>query len=347
MTQLPTFQSGEIAFAAYRESLIASLASDQTGAKLALLFYAVTELGWSELKPSIIAWSKRLKSRRVVAYVGTDHAITDPQALQQMSSDGVDVRLLVRYRGIYHPKVVWLSGPRHHLVWVGSNNLTREGLLNNIECATLVKSTSPHPDFQRWVQAIDQASTSLTPELLNEYQRERDAYGAARVAAGTFTWSRKEEPPAPPPVQRRRRQQPPPDPPALPAVAQPGDLLIEVMPRETGQGGKQVQLPKAAGVQYFGLADRIGASRQIRLSYQGGHNPRMLTMTIFDNNTIRLVLNELDYRDRPCVIVFHRTAPNDYQYEIVQRSILPTRYRRILDACVRQTRTGSRRWGIA
>ena len=351
--QLPTFQGGEFAFAAFRESLLSTLKSDSKSDSLYLLFYAVTDLGWMEFRTSVAEWLRRRTGRQAIAYVGTDHAITDPQALQRMLDDGIDVRIMMRYAGIFHPKVVWLSGTDQHVIWVGSNNLTREGLRNNIECATLVRSDTLSRDFHRWIGAIDQAASPLTTELLEEYQQERDEYGESRASAGTFTWSKKEEPPAPAAtpssttraratvVAARQTSS------AVFRVAQTGDLIMEVMPRETGQGGKQVQLPKAAAVQFFGLPNRVGASRQIRLSYQGGINPRTLTMSIFANRTSRLVLSELDYRDRPCVLVFHRTNRNSFEYETVQRSIAPARYRQILNLCIRQTRQGSRRWGIA
>ena len=107
-----------------------------------------------------------------------------------------------------------------------------------------------------------------------------------------------------------------------------------------------MQLPKAAVVRFFGLADRIGASRQLGLTPSGSTARRALTMTIFGNNTARLSINELDYRDRPCVIVFHKTGNAEFQFEIVRQSIYPDRYRSLLAACTNQTRAGSRQWTI-
>ena len=118
------------------------------------------------------------------------------------------------------------------------------------------------------------------------------------------------------------------------------------MPRETGPDGKQIQLPKDAVVRFFGLDNRIGASRQLTLTPIGSQRPRALTMTLFANNTARLSLAELDYRDRPCVIVFHPTGNHRFAFEIVQRSIFPTRYRGLVRLCANQTRSDSRRWAI-
>lgn len=73
---------------------------------------------------------------------------------------------------------------------------------------------------------------------------------------------------------------------------------------------------------------------------------RELTMTLFSNRTVRLVINELEYRDRPCVVLFHRTGSDRYLFEIIPESIFPTRYRSLLALCDRQTHPKSRRWGI-
>ena len=125
---------------------------------------------------------------------------------------------------------------------------------------------------------------------------------------------------------------------------QAGDLVVEIMPRETGPGGKQIQLPVTAAREFFGLAD----AQEITLAERGRpESIRHLTMTMFPNHTARLAISELEYRDRPCVILFHRVGTHRYEFEIVRESIVPKHYRQLLrERCNRQTRQGSRRWGI-
>ena len=70
-------------------------------------------------------------------------------------------------------------------------------------------------------------------------------------------------------------------------------------------------------------------------------------MTVYRNNTARLVIQELEYRDRPCVIVFHLVGPDQYEFEIVRESVVPRQYRRLIEEhCDRKSRSGARRWGI-
>ena len=118
------------------------------------------------------------------------------------------------------------------------------------------------------------------------------------------------------------------------------------MPLETGLDGKQIQLPKAAAVEFFGLGDHAGATRLLSLTQKSIDDVRTLRMTIFGNNSVRLSINALDYRDRPCVMIFRALDENKFRFEIVQRSIFPMRYGALLKLCQRQTRAGSRRWTI-
>lgn len=59
------------------------------------------------------------------------------------------------------------------------------------------------------------------------------------------------------------------------------------MPRETGADGKQIQLPKAAAITFFGLQDRIGASKVIYLAMTDGFvkEPAVATRENFDVRT--------------------------------------------------------------
>lgn len=346
--QLPTFTSASWTVSALLDSLKSELQADTSCKQLYLLAYAVTLSGWEELRHVITTWKSHNGERTVAAYVGTDHALTDPEALRKMRQDGIAINLMTTYSGIFHPKVLWLSGPRHNLVWVGSNNVTRDGLLHNIEFATLIKSAEVNPDLQRWLNAVQHGSEPLTDRHLTSYETERRTFAAKRAETGTFTWSMRKEPAAPPSPPTPPAPTATPTPPVPPRILRgvAGDLVVEVMPLETGLDGKQMQLPKAAVVGFFGLTDAVGASRRITLTPIGTTARRTLTMTLFGNNTARLSINELDYRDRPCVIVFRRTTRAEYEFEIVRQSIYPDRYRRLLTQCTDQTRAGSRRWGL-
>ena len=328
---LPTWTSGKWTVAAFRDSLVSTLKADRSCQILAMYFYAVTRSGWEQVRQPVLHWKGRAELRNVLLFVGTDHGITDPSALKQISEDGVDVRLMLEYHGVFHPKVVWLKGTKKHVVWVGSNNLTRDGLLNNVEFAMLVRAQEIPMSLDRWTRSIESASAALTPDLLKSYERQRQQFEArrARAEATTFTWNRKVEP-------LKKMATPPVD---------ADNLIVEVMPRETGGNGRQLQLPMRAASEFFGVKG-IGSSKTVSLRAKDGSVSRTLTITVFRNNTVRIVISDLEYRDRPCVIVFRRRANKDFEYEIVPRSIFPSRYRTLLTLCTEKTGNKSRRWGI-
>jgi hypothetical protein len=246
-----------------------------------------------------------------------------------MKQSGVDVRIMETYRGVFHPKVVWLADKDVNLIWVGSNNLTRDGLVNNVECSVLIRARTVPNDFIRWVQEIESGSCVLSESLLKSYKEEREDFEKrqTKASAAVFTWSKKKEPKSSKGISARS-----------------GDLILEIMPEET-RGGNQIQIPKEAAKDFFGLSE-IGEQKEIILQPFGTTQRRRLIITVFENNTVRLSINELEYGDRPCVVIFQKTTGSHIVFEIVPQNIFPTRYKDLLRKCTRQTRRGSRRWGI-
>lgn len=326
---LPTGSFDTWNITALRDSLASELAKDKLSSSLAMFFYAVTTSGWSEIRKPVERWMRGKAARSVVAYVGTDHALTDPAAITLMIRSGLDVRLMKTYRGVFHPKVIWLTGGPQNCVWAGSNNLTRDGLLHNIEFAVLIKARKALPQLAQWAKEVASSSVPASDELLSSYKAEREKFQQKQASANstTFTWSKKKEP-------EKSKNTP----------VGKGDLIVEIMPEET-RGGNQIQLPKQAAREFFSLAE-IGDQREIKLFRLGSSDVRPLIITVFSNNTIRVSINELEYGDRPCVIIFRKKSDEEISFEIVPENIYPSRYRSLLKLCTRQTRAGSRRWII-
>ena len=333
-TSLPTGHFDQWSIASFKDSLLAALSADRSrGGELVMFFYAVTGSGWAEIESTVGNWLNGKPDRTSIAYVGTDHALTDPAALTSMSTAGVKVRLMTTYRGVYHPKAVLLKKRSSHKLWVGSNNLTRDGLSRNVELAVSFTFKQMPDDLRTWHESIRNSSKPFTAGLLRSYQTERQAFENTRAAskALTFTWSRKSEPASPP---------------AQPTISPAsGNLILEVMPKETGTDGRQVQVPVKAARSFFGI--RTGTTRrQIRMKHLGDQKDKELTMTVFGNNTVRLSLSALEFRDRPCVLLFRKLQSSSFEYEIVSQNVFPDRYERLLELCTEQTRSGSRRWGV-
>jgi len=328
---LPTLVSGEWSIAAFRDSFVSALAKDRSCQSLSMYFYAVTQSGWDQVREPILRWSQSAHDRTVSLFVGTDHGITDPSALKQISEEGVKVRMMLEYNGVFHPKVIWLRGDERSIVWVGSNNLTRDGLLNNVEFALLVKTQQVPTELNQWAHSVRSGSVELSQSLLISYERDRRQFekNRARKKLTTFTWCKRLELPKD----------------EVKLIAEAGNLIVEVMPKETGGDGRQLQLPVKAACDFFNV-EGVGSSKEIRLRSKNSSTFRSLKITVFKNNTVRIVISDLEYRDRPCVLVFREVSNEEFEYEIVSESIFPIRYMRLLNLCGEKTRQGSRRWGI-
>lgn len=343
---LPTGRWARWAIAGFCDSVLERLGRDRSSTELRIFMYAVTQGGWEEIRRAVRRWLRLKRGRIAAAYVGTDHGLTDPDALERMIGDGVAVHLMVNYVGVFHPKVLWLSGGRHETLWAGSNNLTREALVFNIEFATVTTFKRSYPALDRWYGMIQQGSVPATHELIEDYRRQRLQFGRSQAAAGAFTWRRRWQQAVPRVQAARRGRQPRASTgrAVLDAIIT-GDLVIEIMPRETGTAGSQIQLPKEVATRFFGLPNRVGRSMVVRLSNVSTRSSRSLRMTLFGNNTTRLSLRELEFGHRPCVVVFRKQAKR-FDFEIVPEGIFPARYGELLRHCSQRTRAGSRRWGL-
>lgn len=326
---LPTMVNGQFALRAFLDCLTSELRSNEESNRLDLFFYAATLSGWNLLKDAIQFWQQQ-GDREARVFIGTDHGLTEPEALLAISSMGVGVYIPTRYTGIYHPKVAVLHGASTRLI-VGSNNLTRNGLRQNIEFGCFMRFEETPNDLVEWSRQIERASDPLTDAMLSEYQQERRQFSQQRVAAGTFVWSRK---------QQNANE----DDARVVVVA--GDLVLEIMPRETGADGKQIQLPLVAAESFFSILRETGSTQTILLRLEGDEEFYERKMTVYQNSTTRLVLRELDFRDRPCVLLFHHLGNRQYEYRIISQSTDPTSYAQLLTLCDQQTSEVARRWGI-
>lgn len=311
-------------------------AADVNCRQLRLYFYAATQSGWKRLQRSIQTWRKAQDGRKVTAYIGTDHALTDAAALDSMQSDGVEVRLMRHYTGIFHPKVIWLVGEAHNTILAGSNNLTEDGLRNNIEFAAVTTLAQADANLQRWHDEIHKASELATTALIKSYAKERESFGQRRAATGgDFTWSKRTSGPSGKRVIAR----------ASAGLEMGGSrLILEVMPRETSEEGRQVQIPLAAARSFFGLGKSAGSSISIELSNVDTQESRTLVFTLNHNATARLSIRELEYSSRPCVLIFTKRGRSQFDFELVRRAIDPSRFDGLIADC-RQA-PPARRWKL-
>lgn len=310
--------------------------TDKQSHQLRLYFYAATESGWKRLRKSILNWCKARDDRTVTAYIGTDHALSDAAALEAMRSEGVEVRLMRHYRGVFHPKVIWFVGKAGSTILAGSNNLTEDGLRNNIEFATVTTLAKVDANLKTWHDEIHKASEPATAALIKSYAKEKEKYGQQRATSGQggdFTWSKRTSGAA---AKKSKATK----------ASGPGGarLILEVMPRETSVEGRQVQIPLDAARRFFGLGKTVGSSIKLDLTNVDTQESRSLVFTLNRNATARLSIRELEYGSRPCVLIFTKQGRGRFDFELVRRAIDPSRFNALIAEC-KQT-PPARRWKL-
>lgn len=310
--------------------------TDEQSHQLRLYFYAATESGWKRLRKSILNWFKARNDRTVTAYIGTDHALSDAAALEAMQSEGVEVRLMRHYTGVFHPKVIWFVGKAGSTILAGSNNLTEDGLRNNIEFATVTTLAQVDANLKTWHDEIHKASEPATAALIKSYAKEKEKYGQQRATSGhggDFTWSKRTSGAA------AKKSKPS-------AAGRPsgGRLILEVMPRETSVEGRQVQIPLDAARRFFGLGKTVGSSINLDLTNVDTQESRTLVLTLNRNATARLSIRELEYSSRPCVLIFTKQGRGRFDFKLVRRAIDPSRFNALIAEC--EQTPPARRWKL-
>lgn len=312
--------------------------ADQQSRLLRLYFYAVTEAGWKRLRHSIMGWRRANQGRSVTAYIGTDHGLTDADAIDAMRNEGVEVRLMRHYTGIFHPKVIWFVGDAGNTILAGSNNLTEDGLRNNIEFATVTTLTQIDLNLQRWHDEIHNASEPATSSLVSSYAKEKEKHGrqlATSRQGGNFIWSKRTSGGSANKSSVKGSVAP------APGVSQ---LILEVMPRETSNEGRQVQIPLAAAQRFFGLGTKVGSSINLELNNVATQESRTLVFTRNRNATARLSIRELEYGSRPCALIFTKKEHGRFDFELIRRAIDPSRFNALIAMC--KQAPPARRWKL-
>jgi len=305
--------------------------------KVRMYFYGATKSGWDAIRIYAKQWLGEGEGRTIDAYIGTDHALTEPQALTAMEADGVTVHLLTCYSGIFHPKLIVFAGDIDHLLLSGSNNLTRSGLSSNIEFATAIRIPASSAQFANWESAVQKSSDVLTDALRKNYERERNR--RLRKLQGLkvpwqFTWRKRRGSSIRTGAAIRMK---------LPIPIEKGTLLYEVMPKETGPMGQQIQILKKVAIGYFGLPNKVGASLVIELKNISTGASRQLTMTYNRNTTMRLSIHEASFTERPCFLIFRKDAGNAFSFIVISEALDPAQFQ-ALDKKLGAKLAGRRRW---
>jgi PLD-like domain len=316
----------------FRDQLVEYLKKDKSSKILNMYFYAITKAGWDDIWPYIKIWKAKNNTRAVFIYCGLANSVTDPRALAEMLKLLPNHSFLVTKRPpVFHPKAFIFYEKNHATCFIGSNNLSGPGLGSNYELGVVIRHTKAElatPNgLIKWEKAVKSVAKPLTNQLLSMYKEEYDKMARLPRNPGVVGKKRASN------LQVA----------SAAGLPLPGTAILEVMPKETGSGGSQLQIPKAVAEAFFSLPS--GGQMSIQLLDNKTKNNSTLTFTDYGNNTRRLCINRLAVEPRPCVIWFKRKQ-NTYIFDIASQESNPREYDRLLLLCTFQTNSTSKRWGM-
>lgn len=83
--------------------------------------------------------------KEIKIFLGVDNGGTSTEALYALLANNIDVKIVYATSGpIFHPKIYLFSGPTKIRLIVGSSNLTRPGLSDNIEASAVLDFDSDY-----------------------------------------------------------------------------------------------------------------------------------------------------------------------------------------------------------
>jgi len=296
-----------------------------------------------------------LKSRKgtVSAIVGFDPRQTNSRAIRELIRRFPKGGLTVMGASncAFHPKVYILDGERHVVAVIGSHNLTIGGLLQNWEASVII--VAERDDDEAVVKQIEQLWRSY--ESYRGANRQKlDKQWASRCQAllraidAVQRKARKETPLNPfGPVRTLRRRRKvlrellPGRGSEVPTAILPRTMTMQIL-RETGPEGTQVQIPVVALEGFFGIDRGTSAAVTIRLNA----DDYRATILHFPNNTHRIQMSFLRGLQRPLLLILQRVPRNRDLYSAGIVASGSAEYGKLLSRCDRQTRRGSKRYGI-
>lgn len=260
---------------------------------------------------------------------------------------------------LFHPKLYEFRFKAETIAVIGSSNLTGAGLMRNTELVVEHSAARPSAEEKQlekfWVDAKKRAKP-VTLALIRKLKKSANEGSEKSPAEMPPGYSKKPRLKAPheankkplfhhilklpkPPVRSKILAK-------MDALSQgPSKLYLQIFAKETGAAkagtgkGYQIQLPVATLSAFFG----VGPAETKAAKFHFAKHDLVEKLTHFHNNTHRVRLHPLREVERPAIVIFERSGPDEYVCSIVPKA----QYAETLKTkCVEQTRKGARCWGI-
>jgi HKD family nuclease len=252
----------------------------------------------AEVKESL----KRAKTHLII---GMD-AITDTKAIERLSAlcaefKNLSVQIFLRSGGIFHPKVSWVKKGKSGVIIVGSGNLTKGGLKNNFEAFYVIDATP-----QTMATMENNWAKFLADNEANFFSLDTEEVKKAAAKNVKLNSLIKEF------RKKTSRKK------AGDVIPQKGAVVfIEELTK--GRGGKQRDVGKWAGENYFGKDKKLFL---MHINNRGEREPeeaRKISCKESVNFAIDLAASKglAPVNQRMPIAVFIRISPQDFFYHIL------------------------------
>ncbi|MGC8621984.1 MAG: phospholipase D-like domain-containing protein [Caldisphaera sp.] len=163
--------------------IVSDLIKHSTEIRLAIAF--VRKSGVDLLSSELQAFRDRGGSLKLI--FGEDFNLTEGLALDHLQGLGADMKVYLAKKGVYHPKIWMFKLPNKWVVVVGSSNLSKDALTNNVEASIVLEGDSSDQDISACLTAFDvlwgsDCSFPVDKNYINNYKNEVKRYFSRRIA---------------------------------------------------------------------------------------------------------------------------------------------------------------------
>lgn len=357
-------------------SEINSLLSQNTYSLFRLLVAYISISGLKLLEDSLFVFLEK-KGNFLDWIIGIEQGVTTKEVLEYLEylrskyPDKIRIRIFTagNDRDIFHPKIYWLGNNLGYSVIIGSSNLTDGGLLRNFEASASLKLSLNDDEDKKIINDLEilwKKFSAPLPPLTEENLIELNKDVIKIVSTNSNTEERKKIREAISHLNHpfssinrhkqiqenikrlhrnilKRRK-------SIHAKRtvvsdqHPKTLIMDIL-QETRD--TQVQIPTDVLKPFFDISDTTKKNEIILSEIMNGTLIKMDIRPFISqkNDTHRLEISGIKGLLRPLIIRFNWLSPQEYEYEIINRSSIEYEsLNKLLFTKGKQVRKNARRW---
>jgi HKD family nuclease len=168
------------------KDVVSDLIKHSTEIRLAIAF--VRKSGVDAISSDLQAFKSRGGKLKLI--FGEDFNLTDSSALDYLLGQGAEMKVYLSRKGVYHPKIWMFKLTDKWVIVIGSSNLSKDALTNNIEASLVFEGRDSDADVKTCLLAYDVLWKSdrcfpIGTEYIKNYKNETKRYFKRRISINT------------------------------------------------------------------------------------------------------------------------------------------------------------------